>query len=103
VYNFSSAKKMASVLVRHSADTLRLYNKGAAEWVLQRCSSVADGSGNAVPLTQVSSPPSHPPCCLLPAVVVAASACCLLWSSLPVPAACCGRRCQCLTCAMHHA
>ncbi|GLI62465.1 hypothetical protein VaNZ11_005095 [Volvox africanus] len=36
VYGFSSAKKMASVLVRLSGN-YRLYNKGAAEWVLKRC------------------------------------------------------------------
>ncbi|GLC46005.1 ATF/CREB activator [Pleodorina starrii] len=36
IYGFSSAKKMASVLVRLS-NKYRLYNKGAAEWVLKRC------------------------------------------------------------------
>lgn len=36
LYGFSSAKKMASVLIQ-LPDKLRLYNKGAAEWVLKRC------------------------------------------------------------------
>ncbi|KAG2453047.1 hypothetical protein HYH02_002382 [Chlamydomonas schloesseri] len=36
LYGFSSAKKMASVLIQ-LPDRLRLYNKGAAEWVLKRC------------------------------------------------------------------
>ncbi len=37
LYGFSSARKMASVLMRENAHgTLRLYNKGAAEWVLKR-------------------------------------------------------------------
>lgn len=35
LYGFSSAKKMASVLMRLD-DRYRLYNKGAAEWVLKR-------------------------------------------------------------------
>jgi Ca2+-transporting ATPase len=36
LYGFSSARKMASVLLKHNSSTLRLYNKGAAEWVLKR-------------------------------------------------------------------
>ncbi|CAK0781476.1 hypothetical protein CVIRNUC_005383 [Coccomyxa viridis] len=50
VYNFSSERKMASVLLRHG-DGLRLYNKGAAEIVLRRCVSVMDDAGSAVPLS----------------------------------------------------
>lgn len=47
VYAFTSAKKMASVLLRTSPDSLLLLNKGAAEWVLAKCSSIAvtDSSG----------------------------------------------------------
>jgi P-type Ca2+ transporter type 2C len=44
LYGFSSEKKMASVLVR-GKEGLRLYNKGAAEWVLRKCTSVIDESG----------------------------------------------------------
>ena len=38
LYGFSSARKMAGVLLRDSAnpDNLRYLNKGAAEWVLRR-------------------------------------------------------------------
>uniref|UniRef100_A0A383WGV1 Calcium-transporting ATPase n=1 Tax=Tetradesmus obliquus TaxID=3088 RepID=A0A383WGV1_TETOB len=47
MYQFTSAKKMASVLLRTSPDSLLLLNKGAAEWVLAKCSSIAvtDSSG----------------------------------------------------------
>lgn len=51
VYAFTSAKKMASVLVKHDEQTLRLYNKGAAEWVLKRCVSYLNEYGEVVPMT----------------------------------------------------
>ncbi|EFJ44186.1 calcium-transporting ATPase [Volvox carteri f. nagariensis] len=44
IYGFTSAKKMASVLVR-LGDKYRLYNKGAAEWVLKRCSRCITQAG----------------------------------------------------------
>jgi Ca2+-transporting ATPase len=50
VYGFSSAKKMASVLVEFP-DYLRLYNKGAAEWVLKRCSRMVVSGGGIAPMT----------------------------------------------------
>lgn len=49
LYGFSSAKKMASVLVR-TDEGYRLYNKGAAELVLQRATRVLNTDGVAVPL-----------------------------------------------------
>jgi hypothetical protein len=52
VYAFTSAKKMASVLVKHDESTLRLYNKGAAEWVLKRCVSLHSEYGEVVPMTE---------------------------------------------------
>ena len=52
VYAFTSAKKMASVLVQHDDKTLRLYNKGAAEWVLKRCVSYINEYGEVVPMTE---------------------------------------------------
>jgi Ca2+-transporting ATPase len=59
LYGFSSAKKMASVLVRQRDATagkptgmLRLYNKGAAEWVLRRCNRVVNPEGAVVPLSE---------------------------------------------------
>jgi hypothetical protein len=42
---------MASVLVKHE-DKLRLYNKGAAEWVLRRCVSLHNQYGEVVPMTE---------------------------------------------------
>ncbi|KAI8477413.1 MAG: hypothetical protein J3K34DRAFT_453016 [Monoraphidium minutum] len=50
VYGFTSARKMASVLVRKDGK-LRLYNKGAAEWVLQKCVAMVDGTGGVKPMT----------------------------------------------------
>ena len=44
VYGFSSAKKMASIMLRHP-DGMRLYNKGAAEMVLDQCVKYIDASG----------------------------------------------------------
>ena len=38
---------MSSVLLTHGSK-YRLYNKGAAEWVLKRCTHVLDGSGGTV-------------------------------------------------------
>lgn len=53
VYAFTSAKKMASVLLRtDEPGRLRLYNKGAAEWVLQRCSGVQNQSGEVTAMTE---------------------------------------------------
>ena len=52
VYAFTSAKKMASVLLRtDEPGRLRLYNKGAAEWVLQRCTSMYNSDGAIIPMT----------------------------------------------------
>lgn len=50
MYQFTSAKKMASILLRQP-DHYLLLNKGAAEWVLQKCDSVVDSSGATVALT----------------------------------------------------
>lgn len=52
VYAFTSSKKMASVLVKHDGNILRLYNKGAAEWVLKRCVSYVNEYGEVVPMTE---------------------------------------------------
>lgn len=40
VYGFTSERKMSSVLVKHSDSVLRLYTKGAADWVLDQCTGV---------------------------------------------------------------
>lgn len=51
VYGFSSAKKMASCLVDLGNGTLRLYNKGASEWILDASVAVYEADGTIVPLT----------------------------------------------------
>jgi Ca2+-transporting ATPase len=51
VYGFSSERKMASVLVRRNG-ALRLYNKGAAEMVLTRCTAMVNAAGETVPMTE---------------------------------------------------
>ena len=51
VYGFTSERKMASVLVRRDAADgggLRLYNKGAADWVIAKCVASVDASGRRV-------------------------------------------------------
>jgi hypothetical protein len=52
VYAFTSAKKMASILIKRDDSTMRLYNKGAAEWVLKRCVSLHNEYGEVVPMTE---------------------------------------------------
>ncbi|KXZ55354.1 hypothetical protein GPECTOR_3g484 [Gonium pectorale] len=53
VYAFTSERKMSSAVLRMPGGSLRLYNKGAAEWVLRACTAVqaADGT-SAVPLDE---------------------------------------------------
>jgi Ca2+-transporting ATPase len=43
---------MASILIRRDASTLRLYNKGAAEWVLKRCVAMTNAAGQVVPMSE---------------------------------------------------
>jgi len=50
VYGFTSERKMASVLLRTSAGGHRLYNKGAADWVIQRCVASVDSQGRRIPM-----------------------------------------------------
>ncbi|EFJ50671.1 hypothetical protein VOLCADRAFT_88435 [Volvox carteri f. nagariensis] len=51
VFGFSSTKKMASATIKF-ADKFRHYNKGAAEWVLKRCTSMYDGA-RVIEMTEV--------------------------------------------------
>jgi Ca2+-transporting ATPase len=46
MYQFTSAKKMASVLLHTNNNSLLLLNKGAAEWVLAKCDRVAVTDAN---------------------------------------------------------
>lgn len=41
---------MSCVILRHEGK-FRLYNKGAAEWVIKKCNRMYDASGNVVPMT----------------------------------------------------
>ncbi|KXZ55677.1 hypothetical protein GPECTOR_2g1227 [Gonium pectorale] len=50
LYGFSSARKMAGVLLREPSGDLRLYNKGAAEWVLRRCTGLMRPDGSVEPM-----------------------------------------------------
>lgn len=51
VYGFTSERKMASVLVKSKdGNTLRLYNKGAADWILNRSIASIDSQGNRIPM-----------------------------------------------------
>lgn len=49
VYGFTSERKMASVLLRKDS-SLVLYNKGAADWVLEKSTAYYDKHGDIVPL-----------------------------------------------------
>lgn len=53
LFGFSSAKKMASALVKRDGK-YRLYNKGAAEWVLKLCTNMMTESGSIVPMTDAA-------------------------------------------------
>lgn len=50
VFGFTSERKMASVLIRTASGGYRLYNKGAADWVLKRCVASVDGTGRRIPM-----------------------------------------------------
>ena len=41
---------MSSAVVKHG-DKYRLHNKGAAEWVLKRCTHTLDGQGHVTPMS----------------------------------------------------
>lgn len=51
VYGFSSARKMASCIVDKGDGTLRLYNKGASEWVLDISTHAHESDGSVVFMT----------------------------------------------------
>lgn len=52
LYAFSSSKKMASVLVDRGDGTLRLYNKGASEWVLAVSTALVNEDGSKSAMTE---------------------------------------------------
>ncbi|GAX78129.1 hypothetical protein CEUSTIGMA_g5571.t1 [Chlamydomonas eustigma] len=52
LHGFNSARKMSSV-VMNMGSHYRLYNKGAAEWVLKRCTHAMDPSGGVQEMTSM--------------------------------------------------
>lgn len=54
LFGFTSARKMSSVLLKEGSK-YRLYNKGAAEWVLRKCTSLVDAQGQVVAMTPEKS------------------------------------------------
>lgn len=49
LHGFTSARKMSSCVIK-TERSYRLYNKGAAEWVLKKCSSFVNEDGDVVPM-----------------------------------------------------
>jgi len=52
VFSFNSAKKRSTCVNFRNDGTVRLFCKGASEWVLKDCTLITDKNGNAVPLTE---------------------------------------------------
>jgi Ca2+-transporting ATPase len=57
VFGFTSDRKMASVILSNAGSSnspkqYTLYNKGAADWVLAKCSAFYDDSGNLLPIKE---------------------------------------------------
>jgi calcium-translocating P-type ATPase len=52
VFSFNSAKKRSTCVNFKSDGSVRLFCKGASEWVLKDCTMITDKNGNAVPLTE---------------------------------------------------
>jgi magnesium-transporting ATPase (P-type) len=50
LFGFSSERKMSCCVMR-DAGKYTVYNKGAAEWVLQRCSKQLAADGRVLPLS----------------------------------------------------
>lgn len=51
VFSFNSAKKRSTCVHVRPDGTVRLFCKGASEWVIRDCTHVLDAQGKAVPLT----------------------------------------------------
>jgi magnesium-transporting ATPase (P-type) len=52
VFSFNSAKKRSTCVVHNNDGSVRLYCKGASEWILKDCTHVLDRNGNPTPLTE---------------------------------------------------
>jgi magnesium-transporting ATPase (P-type) len=51
IFSFNSAKKRSTAVVHRADGSVRLYCKGATEWILKDCTAFLTGSGKAEPMT----------------------------------------------------
>lgn len=52
VYSFNSAKKRSTAIIHKPDGSIRLYCKGASEWILKDCTHILSKNGTSVPLTE---------------------------------------------------
>lgn len=52
VFSFNSAKKRSTAILHRPDKSIRLYCKGASEWILKDCTHYLDRNGNIQPLTE---------------------------------------------------
>jgi magnesium-transporting ATPase (P-type) len=52
VFSFNSAKKRSTTINFRSDGSVRLFCKGASEWVLKDCTHITDRNGQPIPLTE---------------------------------------------------
>jgi Ca2+-transporting ATPase len=53
LYPFNSAKKRSTAVVTRPNGSVRVYCKGASEWILKDCSMLLDPSGNSITMTSL--------------------------------------------------
>ena len=51
IFSFNSAKKRSTAVLHQNDGTVRLFVKGASEWVVKDCTHYTDGNGKAIELT----------------------------------------------------
>eukprot|EP01040_Poterioochromonas_malhamensis_P007392 gene7392-7974_t len=51
VFSFNSAKKRSTAVVQQKDGTVRIFCKGASEWILKDCTHFTDKNGSVAPLT----------------------------------------------------
>jgi Ca2+-transporting ATPase len=50
IFSFNSAKKRSTAVLHLNDGKVRIYCKGASEWILKDCSYITDRDGNVIPL-----------------------------------------------------
>ncbi len=55
IFSFNSNKKRSSVIITRADGTVRLYCKGASEWVLKDCTHILEKSGSVTTLSPVKT------------------------------------------------